>query len=405
MLVNSGGPPTGDFDELDDATWTRAIDGTLRSAIRLIRAGAAAPSGERSAGDPGDPVVIGPRADPGPDRVEHAASRTGRSHQVAHARDRPGPDQRPGARPGRDRPDRRRSRRRPPRGPGTTPRRSAPPRSPASRSVATATPPSSVGSARSCCRPPRRTSRAPSSRSTAAWSGACPDASRVPLGRPEPLAARTTCRAAGSCSGPSAGSCPARRWTSALDAAEPLEAAGIGDDVHQARREPDEPRRGGRGRRPLHRGARRDHGARLSTARCRSSRPSWASTSTRTGRSRISRGSPDSRRDRLVPLDRHGGQRLHRADDPAVRAPARGPAADGHLPPGLPQANRRRHRAAHAAGPGDPPGEGRVRRAGGDRLSRQAPGRCQLSRRSPVDSSRTVAGGRSGSVSGRTTSR
>ena len=38
VLVNSGGPPTGDFDTLDDATWTRAIDGTLRSAIRLIRA-------------------------------------------------------------------------------------------------------------------------------------------------------------------------------------------------------------------------------------------------------------------------------------------------------------------------------------------------------------------------------
>jgi 3-oxoacyl-[acyl-carrier protein] reductase len=38
VLVNSGGPPTGDFEDLDDATWTRAIDGTLRSAIRLIRA-------------------------------------------------------------------------------------------------------------------------------------------------------------------------------------------------------------------------------------------------------------------------------------------------------------------------------------------------------------------------------
>lgn len=38
VLVNSGGPPTGGFDDLDEATWTRAIDGTLRSAIRLIRA-------------------------------------------------------------------------------------------------------------------------------------------------------------------------------------------------------------------------------------------------------------------------------------------------------------------------------------------------------------------------------
>jgi 3-oxoacyl-[acyl-carrier protein] reductase len=38
VLVNSGGPPTGDFEGLDEAAWTRAIDGTLLSAIRLIRA-------------------------------------------------------------------------------------------------------------------------------------------------------------------------------------------------------------------------------------------------------------------------------------------------------------------------------------------------------------------------------
>ena len=38
VLVNSGGPPTGDFEDLDDDAWTRAIDGTLHSALRLIRA-------------------------------------------------------------------------------------------------------------------------------------------------------------------------------------------------------------------------------------------------------------------------------------------------------------------------------------------------------------------------------
>jgi len=38
LLVNSGGPPTGAFEDLDDDAWTRAIDGTLRSALRLIRA-------------------------------------------------------------------------------------------------------------------------------------------------------------------------------------------------------------------------------------------------------------------------------------------------------------------------------------------------------------------------------
>ena len=37
LLVNSGGPPPGGFEELDEGAWTKAIDGTLRSAIRLIR--------------------------------------------------------------------------------------------------------------------------------------------------------------------------------------------------------------------------------------------------------------------------------------------------------------------------------------------------------------------------------
>ncbi len=38
LVVNSGGPPPGRFDELDEATWQAAIDGTLWSAIRLLRA-------------------------------------------------------------------------------------------------------------------------------------------------------------------------------------------------------------------------------------------------------------------------------------------------------------------------------------------------------------------------------
>ena len=38
LLVNSGGPPPGTFDELDDAAWQRAIDGTLWSALRIVRA-------------------------------------------------------------------------------------------------------------------------------------------------------------------------------------------------------------------------------------------------------------------------------------------------------------------------------------------------------------------------------
>ena len=39
LVVNSGGPPPGRFDELDEAAWQAAIDGTLWSAIRLLRAG------------------------------------------------------------------------------------------------------------------------------------------------------------------------------------------------------------------------------------------------------------------------------------------------------------------------------------------------------------------------------
>lgn len=38
LLVNSGGPPLGRFEDLDDGAWQAALDGTLWSAIRLLRA-------------------------------------------------------------------------------------------------------------------------------------------------------------------------------------------------------------------------------------------------------------------------------------------------------------------------------------------------------------------------------
>ncbi len=38
LVVNSGGPPPGRFEDLDEATWQRAIDGTLWSALRVIKA-------------------------------------------------------------------------------------------------------------------------------------------------------------------------------------------------------------------------------------------------------------------------------------------------------------------------------------------------------------------------------
>ena len=37
LVVNSGGPPGGTFDTLDEAAWQAAIDGTLQSVLRLIR--------------------------------------------------------------------------------------------------------------------------------------------------------------------------------------------------------------------------------------------------------------------------------------------------------------------------------------------------------------------------------
>jgi 3-oxoacyl-[acyl-carrier protein] reductase len=37
LVVNSGGPPGGSFADLDEATWTAAIDGVLWSTLRLIR--------------------------------------------------------------------------------------------------------------------------------------------------------------------------------------------------------------------------------------------------------------------------------------------------------------------------------------------------------------------------------
>jgi 3-oxoacyl-[acyl-carrier protein] reductase len=38
LVVNSGGPPPGTFEALDEAAWHQALDGTLWSALRLLRA-------------------------------------------------------------------------------------------------------------------------------------------------------------------------------------------------------------------------------------------------------------------------------------------------------------------------------------------------------------------------------
>ena len=64
LVVNSGGPPAGRFEDLDEAAWHAAIDGTLWSAVRLLRA--ALPH-LREGRDPAilvDPLELGARADP-----------------------------------------------------------------------------------------------------------------------------------------------------------------------------------------------------------------------------------------------------------------------------------------------------------------------------------------------------
>lgn len=38
VVVNSGGPPGGTFEQVTDETWARAAEGTLLSTVRLIRA-------------------------------------------------------------------------------------------------------------------------------------------------------------------------------------------------------------------------------------------------------------------------------------------------------------------------------------------------------------------------------
>ncbi len=38
LVVNGGGPPPGRFDAVDDAGWSRAVEGTLLSTVRMVRA-------------------------------------------------------------------------------------------------------------------------------------------------------------------------------------------------------------------------------------------------------------------------------------------------------------------------------------------------------------------------------
>ncbi len=139
LVVNSGGPPGGDFDTLDEAAWTTAIDGVLLAAIRLIRASL---PHLRESPTPAILIILSSSVRepiPRPDDLERPATRPRRPDQVADRGDRPDPDQRDRPGPGLDAADR------PPRRPpgGDRPagsRRSSASRSAASRSGGTAIP-------------------------------------------------------------------------------------------------------------------------------------------------------------------------------------------------------------------------------------------------------------------------
>src|SRR3954447_3202682 len=86
LVVNSGGPPGGTFDALSEADWETAIDGTLRSTLRLLRAALPPRRPPPPAPPPPpppprrEPPPVAPHlrerggagADPGPDDLERA---------------------------------------------------------------------------------------------------------------------------------------------------------------------------------------------------------------------------------------------------------------------------------------------------------------------------------------------
>ncbi len=145
--------------------------------------------------------------------------------------------------------------------------------------------------------------------------------------------------------------------------------------LHQARREPDGRHRGGcRGRRvpPDPRRERRPRARRrgLGQAHPARLRPRCRDRVRPLRRSRSSCG-----RARDVGLDRHGGERLRRRHDRLLRARPGRPRERRAVPPGLPPSDPGGRPAAAPAATGDPPGQGRLRRARDDRPADPARGR------------------------------
>ena len=161
LVVNSGGPPPGDFRGLDEAAWTRAIQGTLLSSLRLVRA--ALP--HLDASDRAAIVVILSSSvrSPSPRPLAANVLRPGLVGLIKSLAVELAPNVRiNGVAPGKVDTDRvaESSTRAAHSARGRASRSCARRSSAASRSAATASPPRSAGSPRTCSRPPRATSRA-----------------------------------------------------------------------------------------------------------------------------------------------------------------------------------------------------------------------------------------------------
>ena len=187
VVVNTGGPPGGTFETLDEAAWETAINGTLQSVLRLIRAALPA---LREGVDPSILIVLSSSVrEPIPSLTTSNVLRPGLAGLVKTLTAEIAPIRINGIAPGRIATERiayldgMRARR-----PASHPRRSHAARRRPSRWAGTATSPRSVGWGRSCSRRRRRSSRARSCRSTEGWSARCRRGSVCDAGprRPRP---------------------------------------------------------------------------------------------------------------------------------------------------------------------------------------------------------------------------
>jgi 3-oxoacyl-[acyl-carrier protein] reductase len=104
VLVNTGGPATGTIESMTDVEWATAIDGTLNSVLRLIRA--ALPR-LREGTDPSILIVLSSSVrEPIPGLTASNVLRPGLAGLIKSSVAEIAPDQRPRAGPDRDGPHR-----------------------------------------------------------------------------------------------------------------------------------------------------------------------------------------------------------------------------------------------------------------------------------------------------------